>query len=184
MQPSFIQPWPNQRNRRFFAGGSLIRYGLEAIESSPRFVSLVGPVGNLGSLRRWLALDPRGKLIQRGFEFGHLRVDFRLDLRRYSHLARRLQVVMHLFFDLLVLRFQTGNRVNLRLREFSLGMGLKTIEDCLGFLQLRAYLLLVCSDLCYVHRFSPSTLVGLMRELLRRHSVVQDVLHFLLLITA
>ena len=45
---------------------------------------------------------------------------------------------MHLFVDLLVLRLQVCNRVYLRLRQLSLGMSFKAIEQCLGFLQLRA----------------------------------------------
>src|SRR5215469_3092466 len=57
-------------------------------------------------LRGRLTLDLLGQLVHCGLEFGHLRVNVGPSLRSDGHLTRRLQVVMHLLLDLLVLRLQ------------------------------------------------------------------------------
>ena len=56
-------------------------------------------------MRSWLALDLCVELIQRGFEFGHLRINVGLDLRHQSYLSGHLQVLMHFLVDLLRFSF-------------------------------------------------------------------------------
>jgi hypothetical protein len=78
---------PNQRAspvRSDLGQASLIRNRFEIISTAFNvFIELL-----LVSCRSsWLILSLGGKLIQRGFEFGNLRVDVRLDLRRYRYLA-------------------------------------------------------------------------------------------------